>query len=202
MKDSLIQGISFLKKNDPILENIILRIGTCNLKPSETFYLNLLRSVISQQLSSKVVRTIWVRFEQLINNNFDPQIVLKTDSVALRNIGISYQKITYIREISQFFLTNPKIGEDLKKMSDEEVIQTLTKIKGIGIWTSQMFLIFTLGRLNVLPLDDVGLRRSIKKYYNFDSDIERQHLLKLSEKWGKYNTIACWYLWRALDNNG
>lgn len=197
MENEIIQGIEYLKSNDKVMREIILEVGECYLNPSPTYCKNLIRSVVSQQLSVSAARTIWSRFENLLGSNGTPQFISNLNPEEIRKCGISNQKVTYVKEISKFFEVNPNINFD--KMSDDEVVQTLTSIKGVGTWTAQMFLIFSLCRLNVLPLADTGLQRSFRKNYLKDKKKQGTDLKKVSKRWGNYCTISCWYLWKSLD---
>ncbi len=199
MKEEINKAVEFLKLNDPIMHKIIVKVGPCTLTPSDSYFINLMRSVISQQLSLYAARTIWTRFEVITDQNFNPRFILNIDKELLRGAGLSYQKVNSVKEVSRFFIENPLISEKMKIMTDEEIIQTLTLIKGIGIWSAQMFLIFSLCRLNVLPLSDTGLKRSVMIHYLNQTGMGSRLLLDLSQKWGGYSTIACWYLWKALE---
>lgn len=192
-------AIDFLRINDPVISTIIEKVGICWLTPSDTYFKNLMKSVVSQQLSLTVARTIWERFEKLNYHKFTPQNILEIDHQSLRNIGFSNSKAKYIKEIAFFFQNNPEFSTNVRKMTDEEVIKELTKIKGVGIWTAKMFLIFSLCRNNILPLDDIGFKRSVKLHYKFKQEVSEKDLLKISKKWGNYKSIAVWYLWKALE---
>ncbi|MCK9420987.1 MAG: hypothetical protein M0Q38_00120 [Bacteroidales bacterium] len=199
MQDTIIKAVEFLKENDPVLSEIISKVGPCTLKPSESFFKNLIKSVISQQLSLSAARTIWSRVEGLTDQTIDPSFILDIDQESLRKAGLSNQKVKYVKEIARFFIEDPLISEKLKIMTNEEIIQMLTKIKGVGIWTAQMFLIFSLCRTDVLPVDDLGLKKSLKIHYLNQIESEPLHLVDIAQKWGGFSTIACWYLWKALD---
>lgn len=186
---------------DPILNNLVKKYGAPdNLKDrSEFLYEELVESIIGQQLSGKAADTIFKRFLALYKDSKfpRPEELLKTDTEKLRSAGMSYSKAGYIKNIAQAFKDKELDINKLKKMSDEEIIKELTKIKGVGNWTAEMTLIFTLKREDVFSLGDAGLRRAIKNLYKIEKEKE---ILTLAEKWKPNRSLACWYLWRSLDN--
>lgn len=186
---------------DPILNKLHKKYGPHKFEDkSEKLYEELVESIINQQLSGKAADTIYKRFLALFRNSEfpKPEILLKTDVEKLRNAGMSYSKASYIKNIAQAFKDKSLDPKKLKIMTDEEVKKELTKIKGVGKWTAEMILIFTLQREDVFSLGDAGLRRAIKNLYNLEKDDE---ILKLSETWKPKRSYACWYLWRSLDND-
>ncbi len=187
--------------SDPILNKLVKKYGAPdNLKDrSEFLYEELVESIIGQQLSGKAADTIFKRFLALYKGSKFPTPVelLKTDVEKLRSAGMSYSKTSYIKNIAQSFKNGDLNVKQLKKMSDEEVIKELTKIKGVGNWTAEMILIFTFKRDDVFSLGDAGLRRAIKNLYKIEKDAD---ILKLAEKWKPKRSYACWYLWRSLEN--
>ena len=186
---------------DPILNKLVKKYGAPNNFKDRTQFLyeELVESIISQQLSGKAADTIFKRFLKLYKNSEfpRPEELLKTDSEKLRSAGMSYSKAGYIKNIAQAFKNGDLDIKMLKKMSDEEIVKELTKIKGVGKWTAEMILIFTFKREDVFSLGDAGLRRAIKNIYNVEKDTD---ILKLSEKWKPKRSYACWYLWRSLEN--
>ena len=200
MRKSIKLGIKFLVCSDPIMADIINKYGSCNLKPSKTYFRNLVSSIISQQLSSKAANTIYNRFLEKINNHLSPENILQLSPEEFRSAGISKQKMSYLIALSNTFMEDREFFNKLNKHSDDEIIKELTKIKGIGLWTAQMFLIFSLNRLNVFPVDDVGIRNSIKLHYKLRKEPDKKRLIAISNKWGEYKSIASWYLWKALDD--
>ena len=186
---------------DPILNKLIKQYGPSNnfKDRTEFLYEELVESIIGQQLSGKAADTIFKRFLALYKNSGfpAPKVLLKTDTEKLRSAGMSYSKTSYIKNIAQAFVEKNLDINKLKKASDEEVIKTLTKIKGVGNWTAEMILIFTFKREDVFSLGDAGLRRAIKNLYKIEKDAD---ILKLSEGWRPKRSYACWYLWRSLEN--
>ncbi|MCX6198594.1 MAG: DNA-3-methyladenine glycosylase 2 family protein [Bacteroidetes bacterium] len=200
MQKLLTSATHHLKQNDKVLKQIIIKTGDCTLTPSKTYFQNLVKAIISQQLSTKAAATIHRRFIEKLENEITPLNILKLKQTEFREAGISIQKIKYLTDLSRIFIEDSKIIENIHMLTDEQIIQELTKIKGVGIWTAQMFLIFSLNRLDVLPLEDVGFKNSVKLHYGLKHEPDKETLLKLSKKWGNYKSIAVWYLWQALDN--
>lgn len=186
---------------DPVLNKLVKQYGPPNnLKDKTEFlYEELIESIIGQQLSGKAADTIFKRFLGLYKDSKfpKPEVLLKTDVERLRSAGMSYSKAQYIKNIAQTFVNKDLDVNKLKKMSDQEVINELTKIKGVGNWTAEMILIFTFKREDVFSLGDAGLRRAIKNLYKVEKE---KDILKLAEKWKPKRSFACWYLWRSLDN--
>lgn len=186
---------------DPILNKLHKKYGHHQFEDrSEKLYEELVESIIGQQLSGKAADTIFKRFLKLFGDNKfpTPQKLLKTDVEKLRSAGMSYSKASYIKNIAEAFKTGDLDIKILRKLSDEDVKKELTKIKGVGNWTAEMTLIFTLKREDVFSLGDAGLRRAIKNLYKIEKDAD---ILKLAEKWKPKRSYACWYLWKSLDNS-
>lgn len=198
MKKEIEIGINHLKSNDHVLSELIDKIGTCLLAPSNSYFISLLRSIVSQQLSVKAAKTI---FNNFIANfdNISASEIAAADCSVFRKAGISERKKGYIRDLAIQFPSIPT--DDFEYLPDEEIISILTKINGIGRWSSEMFLIFSLNRLDVLPLKDIGLRNAIQKYYNFSKAPSDSDIKIISAKWIPYRTIAVWYLWQAKNKN-
>jgi DNA-3-methyladenine glycosylase II len=184
---------------DSILNNLVKKYGPHKFEDSsELLYEELVESIIGQQLSGKAADTIFKRFLALFNNKFPtPEKLIKTDDEKLRSAGMSYSKASYVKNIAQAFKNGDLDIKTLKKMSDEEVKKELTKIKGVGNWTAEMILIFTLKREDVFSLGDAGLRRAIKNLYKIEKGSD---ILKLAETWKPKRSYASWYLWRSLEN--
>ena len=164
---------------------------------SDPFY-TLSRSIIGQQISVKAAQAVWDRYENKIKN-VTPKNTLSTHYMTLKSCGLSRQKILYLKSLSKAFneqSINPKKWDHY---SDEQIIDELTIIKGIGRWTAEMFLIFNLCRPDIFPLDDLGLIKGICNCYNLNYPITKEHALKLSLKWKPYRSVATWYFWRSLD---
>lgn len=184
---------------DPILKKLFEKYGPHKFEDrSELLYEELVESIIGQQLSGKAADTIFKRFLNIFENKFpNYEILLKTDVEKLRAAGMSYSKAQYIKNIAQAFKDKTIDIDEIKKMSDEKVIETLTKIKGVGKWTAEMTLIFVLQREDVFSVGDAGLKRAIKNLYKIE---DTKEILKLTEKWKPKRSHASWYLWRSLEN--
>ena len=166
---------------------------------SEFLYEDLIESIVSQQLSIKAADTIFGRFKALFNQTDfpTPQQILEKSDEELRTAGLSFQKISYIKSVADAFLSDLIDTKKIKTMSDQEVIEVLTQIRGVGKWTAEMILIFTLKRPDVFSVGDLGIRNAITRLYGITN---QQEMLKLSEKWKPHRSTACWYLWRSLEN--
>lgn len=185
---------------DPILKKLHKQYGPHQFEDkSEKLYEELVESIIGQQLSGKAADTIFKRFLALYKDSKfpKPEELLKTDDEKLRSAGMRYSKVSYIKNIAKAFKNGDLDSKTLRKMNDEDVKKELTKIKGVGNWTAEMTLIFTLKRKDVFSLGDAGLRRTIKNLYKIEKE---KDILKLSETWRPKRSYACWYLWQSLDN--
>ena len=164
---------------------------------SDPFY-TLARSIVGQQISVKAAQSVWNRLEAKVTK-ISPKIIIKTHSNTLKSFGLSRQKVNYLKNIANAFIEK-KIKLDMwNKMTDEEIIQDLIQIKGIGRWTAEMFLIFNLCRADIFPLDDIGMIKALCKLNNIPYPTEREIVIKIGEKWKPYRSVATWYLWRSLD---
>lgn len=185
---------------DPILQQLMKLIGPLNIKISDDPYQALLRSIVGQQLSAKVASVLNERLKKLSNSNLSPETILALSDEQLREIGISYRKISYIRDLSEKIAKKELLFEQFSFMGNETVIQQLTQVKGIGRWTAEMFLIFSLGRLDVLSLLDIGLQRGVKWLYSVSKESDGKKLLEEKGKiWAPYQSIASLYLWEVVN---
>lgn len=173
------------------------------LKKRRQVYLHIISSIISQQLSTKVAAVIYARFLQLFSKKTPtPKDILELPFDTLRGIGLSNSKTNYVRNVCTFFIVNKVTDSKLHKMQDEELIDFLVQIKGIGRWTAEMILMFTLGRADVFAVDDLGIQQAMTKLYKLDATDKKQmknKMLLISEKWKPYRTYACRYLWQWKD---
>ncbi|MDF0554667.1 DNA-3-methyladenine glycosylase [Kamptonema sp. UHCC 0994] len=197
-------AIDYLKDSDPILGQLIDQLGACQLNQRELegdLFFCLSQSILHQQLSTKVAKVIHARFLQLYANTQFPlaQDVLDTPDEVLRQVGISRPKISYLKDLARHAIDGLPTIEELEIMDDESIIKNLTRVKGIGRWSVQMFLIFRLNRWDVLPVDDLGIRSGIRKLYGLDALPDRKTIERLGQKWKPYCSIASWYLWRSLE---
>jgi len=197
------EHIEHFQKKDKRLAKIISE-PVSELRKRKNIMLTLIGSIMSQQLSTKVAAVIHKRFLALYDDKEPaPQQVLNTPLTTLRSIGLSNAKASYVHNVAQFFVENDITDKKLKRMSNEEIIELLTQIKGVGQWTVEMLLMFTLGREDVFAIDDWGLRQSMIKLYKLDETdkkLLREKLIKISLKWSPYRTYACIYLWQWKDN--
>ena len=164
---------------------------------SDPFF-TLARSIVGQQISVKAAQSVWDKLEIKVKK-INPKIILKTHSGTLKSVGLSRQKVNYLKNLARAFIEK-KIKINLwNKMNDEEIIQDLIQIKGIGRWTAEMFLIFNLCRADIFPLDDIGMIKGLCKLYKISYPTERERIIKIGDKWKPYRSVATWYLWRSLD---
>lgn len=196
------KAIEHLQK-DKILSQLI-EVHTLPVRQKkENIYISLLASIVSQQLSTKAAATIYDRFLNLFENRYPaPSMLLQTSTEVLRSVGLSNQKASYVRNIAEYFSDKSVDNKSWKKFSDEEIISELTSIKGVGIWTVQMVLMFTLDREDVFPINDLIIRNSVIKYYKITESGKDQikKIEKITKRWSPYRSIACYYLWAAKDN--
>lgn len=194
------KALGHFKKTDPTLYEIALTVKLETLSKPSDYFIDLVDSIISQQLSGKAAATIFSRFKKLFpQEKITADKLLKIPDQKIREAGISFSKIRYIKGIAEK-ITNKELNlNKLEKLSDEEVIAELIKIKGIGIWTAEMFLIFTLLREDIFSAGDLGLQNAVKKLYKLEKDLSKNELLEISSKWKPYRTLASRILWRSLD---
>jgi DNA-3-methyladenine glycosylase II len=196
------KAVSHLKKADPTMARIIADVGPCKyeVKQFGTHFDALCRSIIYQQLSTKAAGTIHGRFLDLFpNRQPTPEALGLLPEETLRGVGLSRQKLNYLRDLAQRVHAGALPLEHLDELPDQEIIDYLVQVKGIGVWTAQMFLMFRLGRLDVLPDLDLGIRNAIKKAYRVRGIPNGKRIQKLGAPWRPYASVACWYLWRSLD---
>ena len=200
-KTDMKAGIELLNRDEK-MSILISKYGIPDLKSGNDYFLSLLRSIVFQQVSGKAAKTIFKRFIKLIpkNSKITPKEVLKLDKNDIRNTGIPLQRTNYIINLAEYFEKNSLQKKDFDVMTDQEVRDELLQIKGIGPWTVDMFLIFTLNRRDVLPHTDLGIQKSFKIMFNLDDLPSKNEMETYSKIWKPYRTLACWYLWR-LDEN-
>ena len=186
--------------NDSKLKTIIDNHSKPNFKKNNDYYNSLAKSIIYQQLSGRVANIIYNRFLDIFENRQpNPKIIINMSEKELKNIGLSKQKTSYIKDLSLYFLKK-KNSIEFKLMNDDEIRNELILIKGIGHWTIDMFLMFTMLRPNILPIGDLGIKKGFKKLFNLKDLPDEQYMLKKSKTWEPYRTIACCYLWRLVDD--
>jgi DNA-3-methyladenine glycosylase II len=201
LKPELVQSaLVHLRRNDPVMKEVIRRVGPCGLQLRRDRFHMLVRSILSQQISGYAAQAIRGRLEALVA----PQVLSAENLAALsveqlRAVGVSTQKGQYLLSLA----TKVRDGElrlnAMGRLRDEAVIEQLVQVKGIGVWTAQMFLIFSLGRPDVLPCDDLGIRQAIRKLYGLNDMPDKATSLRIAESWRPYASIASWYCWRSLE---
>ncbi len=194
------QAIKHLRQGDPVLRGIIERAGPYRPQYSEPNFTSLARSIVYQQLNGRAAATIFGRFEARCGKaGVTPEVIVKLRMPSLRACGLSIQKSTYIKELAARTSKGEIDFSSLPRLSDEEVISTLTQVNGVGVWTAHMFLIFALRRPDVLPVGDYGIRAAMMKAYGLEEMPKPGEMIRIAEPWRPYASVASWYLWRSLD---
>ena len=190
-----------LSKADPVLARIIAEVGALGIQPRRERFQALVRNIIFQQLAGAAANAIYGRFVGLFPGVEFPspeQVIAKTDA-ELRSVGLSEKKALYIKDLAAHVRDGKLNFHRFHRMTDEEIVAHLTQVKGIGKWTAEIFLMFNLGRPDVMPADDLGVQNAVKRHYRMRQRPNRKRLLKHAERWRPYRTAAAWYLWRSLD---
>jgi DNA-3-methyladenine glycosylase II len=191
------QAVSHLVAADPILAKAIGRVGPCTLAPRRDYFTSLCRAIFAQQLSTAVANVLFGRFTKLFGRGKPtPKKVLALSDEQLISTGLSRQKRSFIRDLALKFADGEVPVKKFPDMSDEEIVQALLPVKGIGRWTVEMFLIFVMNRPDVWPIDDLGVRKVVMQLYGLRKLPEGPKLIKLAEPWRPWRTVATWYLWR------
>jgi len=192
-----------LSAADPVLGRLIVRYGPCQLIPHTNYYGELVSAIIGQQLSEKAGATIYNRFLSLFDGKLPtPEQITATDTEAIRGIGCSYSKAGYMKDLAQHIIDGRLDLAHISTLPNDEVIQQLVAVKGIGEWSAHMFMIFSLGRLDILPTGDLGIRKAMMLQYGLGElpKPPEMHRLALENGWTPYQSVASWYLWQSLDN--
>ena len=210
------KATNHLRKVDPVMRAIIERIGPCRMQFGAPEFHRLARSIVYQQLNGKAAASIFQRFSALAGEPLTPQGILRLSDEQMRGAGLSKQKSAYLKDLAVKTASGVLDFTRLPELPDDEVIQHLTQVKGVGVWTAQMFLMFSLKRENILPTGDFAVRMAIHKHY---LDLKRaqatksnsikkgkkiklptpEQMEKIAKCWEPYRSVACWYLWRSLD---
>ena len=196
-------SVRYLKRTDPVLARVIESVGPCRiqLRNEGTHFQALARAIVFQQLSGKAAGTIFSRFNALYpGSEPHPELVLASSDEQLRGVGLSRQKIGYLRDLSLKVSTGVLPLESVEAMGDDDLIAHLVQVKGIGRWTAQMFLMFRLGRPDVLPELDLGIQNAVRRAYRMRKRPTPKQVKRVGAKWSPHSTVACWYLWRSLEN--
>lgn len=189
-----------ISSSDKRIKKIISDIGEFKIPLIKNEYLSLIKFIIGQQLSEKAANTIYQRLCASVKS-CSPEVLLETNDERFKTAGVSKMKTSFIKDLSSKIIDREIDFKKLRKYDNESVIKKLTEIKGIGQWTAEMFLIFTLGRLDVISLNDVGLQRSIKWLYRLHDNPNKEIIIKISNKWKPYRSIASLYLWELINRN-
>ena len=196
------RAVAYLREADPRLAAVIDAVGPCTFEPAEHMphFAAISRSIVFQQLSGKAASTIYERFAALFDEDTPvPHTLLDLPEEQLRGAGLSRQKIGYLRDLSAHVRAGTLPIDTLHELSDDEILAALTSVRGIGRWTAQMFLMFRLGRPDVLPELDLGIQKGIQRAYRMRKRPVPKRVLAVGAKWSPHRTIASWYLWRSLD---
>ncbi len=193
------KAVNHLKKADPVLRAIIERVGPCRMEYGLPEFCSLAEAIVYQQLNGKAAVTIFNRFAALAGEPLTPQGILKLSDEQLRSVGLSKQKSAYLKDLAAKTASGLLDFTRLHELTDEDVIQHLTQVKGVGVWTAHMFLIFSLRRPNVLPTGDYGVQVAIRKHYKKRKLPKPKDMEKIAKAWEPYRSVACWYMWRSLD---
>ena len=199
----LITAEQHLGEHDQILAKLIMRFGNCKLAPHTNYYGELVSAIIGQQLSEKAGATIFKRFLTLFNNQLPtPEQILAIDTEAVRGIGCSYSKVGYMKDLAQHIVDGRLDLDHIATLPNDTVIEQLVSVKGIGEWSAHMFMMFSLGRLDILPTGDLGIRKAMMNLYGL-AELPKpavMHEIALINGWTPYQSVASWYLWQSLDN--
>ena len=188
-----------LSKRDPVLRKIINKFNKGFLTTRKDPFFSLCRTIIGQQISTKAADSIWIKFEKKCKKKIIPKNILKLSSSSLKTAGLSHQKISYLKNIAKSFKNKSFKIRNLKKMDDEQAINYITQLKGLGIWSAQMFLMFNLNRPDIFPSKDIGLVRAISKNYKTSYPPSERFLNKISKLHLGYRSVFTWYMWRSID---
>ena len=194
------RAIKHLRGNDAVMRDVIRRVGPCRLRLRRDRFVTLVRAIVGQQVSGHAARAIFARLQQAVGpEKVSVPAIQKLTTEQLRAIGLSRQKASYLQDLCAQTASGDVRLNQLGRLDDESVIAELTKIKGIGRWTAEMLLMFSIGRLDVLPCDDLGIRNAIQNLYALDAPPNRTTCHQIAQPWRPYASIASWYCWRSLE---
>jgi 3-methyladenine DNA glycosylase/8-oxoguanine DNA glycosylase len=193
----LAEACEHLSRVEPRLAAVIQHVGPCTLAPRTDYFSSLCQAIVTQQISTKVAMVIFRRFRQLFpQSRPTPPLLVKMPEEALRSVGLSRQKISYLRSLAEAFAAGQVPVRKFRAMTDEQIIDALVPLRGIGRWTAEMFLMFVLNRPDVLPVDDLGLRKGYQVLFKLKELPDARVLVRRTEHWRPYRSVATWYLWR------
>jgi DNA-3-methyladenine glycosylase II len=194
------KAITYLKKSDPVLAAIIERAGAYKIHYREPGFETLVRSITNQQLNGTAAATIFARLQAAAKADpLTPESILRLRPARMRSLGLSGQKMKYIRELARMTRDGEVNFEHCATLENDAIVEHLTRVKGVGVWTVHMFLMFALRRHDVLPTGDLGIRMAMKKAYNLEDLPKPDEMEKIAAPWRPYSSVACWYLWRSLE---
>lgn len=201
--NTVIKAENHLTTHDTVFAHLVKQYGHCTLMPHTNYYSELVSAIIGQQLSEKAGATIYKRFLGLFGDELPtPEQIIETDTEAIRNIGCSYNKVSYMKDLAAHIIDSRLDLDHLASQDNEEIIKQLVAVKGIGEWSAHMFMIFSLGRLDILPTGDLGVRKAMMIQYDL-TELPKpavMHAIAAQHNWGPYESVASWYLWKSLDN--
>ena len=193
------KALIHLKKCDPVLRAIIEAVGPFRMEYSPAEFASVAEAIVYQQLNGTAAATIWKRFVAVAGQPLTPEGILKLSDEQMRSVGLSKQKSSYLKDLAAKTASGLLDFSILPDLPDHEVIKHLTQVKGIGVWTAHMFLMFSLRRPNVLPTGDYGVQAAVKKHYRKRKLPKPTDMEKIARAWEPYRSVACWYMWRSLD---
>ena len=192
------EATKHLARVDPVLRELVRKHRDADFRLRGDAFQALARAIVGQQISVKAAQSIWARFEECVGK-VTPANVVARDAAALRACGFSGQKVSYVKDLARRFHCGEVKPRRWNAMDDEAIIEELVAVKGIGRWTAEMFLMFSLARPNVLPVDDLGLQRAMERNYNNGRAITRNRMRRIAAAWSPWCTVASWYMWRSLE---
>lgn len=194
------RAIVHLRRSDPVLRDVIRRVGPCRLPLRRDRFATLVRAIVGQQVSGHAARAIFARLQQaVVPEKLSATAIQGLTSDQLRAVGLSRQKASYLHDLCAKTSCGEVRLNQLGRLDDDRVIEELTKIKGIGRWTAEMLLIFSIGRLDVLPCDDLGIRNALQNLYELGASPDRPTCQQIAQPWRPYASVASWYCWRSLE---
>lgn len=197
-------GQRHISTHDKKLAEVITACGPCRLKPHSDHYGELVGSIVGQQLSAKAAGAIWRRVLDLFDGHMPtPEELIKVDSQTLRDVGLSWAKVRYVKDLAEHVIDGRLDLTHIATMPNDQLIEQLTAVAGIGQWSAHMYMLFGLGRLDILPVGDLGIRKAIQKLYGLNELPSSEQIITIANQngWHPYESIASWYLWQSLDNN-
>jgi len=203
-QQKLRQAEQHISRNDKYLAAVIVASGPCTIKPHTDHYGELVSGIVGQQLSTKAAATIWKRVLDLFGGKMPtPEQLLKIEDQKLRDTGLSWAKVGYVKDLAEHIRDKRLDLDHISTMPNQQLIEQLTAVKGLGEWSAHMFMMFGLGRLDILPVGDLGIKKSIMMLYRLDNmpDPAKIRTIAKDNSWHPYESVAAWYLWQSLDNN-